>query len=175
VIRHRSTNGRGASECRLVAPVTIPRVERVVVVHVARRAGGRRRRHVGSGQGKAGNAVIEHRESPARCRMAGCTVCCGKSGSGGRVDRCVGLLPGRQMALRVPAIRRGDRQIVVVVDVAQIAGHVGVPIGEQESRGAVVERCGRPADRGVARRTIRKCKGRTGRWMDGICSLLPGR
>ena len=79
------------------------------------------------------------------------------------------------MALRVPAIRRRDRQIVVVIDVAQIAGHVGVPIGEQESRGAVVERCCRPADRRVARRAIRKCKCRTGRWMDGICGLSPGR
>ena len=173
VIRHRAANGHGAIKILLVAPVTIRRIERVVVVHMAGGAGSGRRGHVCSGQGKPGNAVIERCHSPACCRMASGTVRRRKSRSGSRVDRCIGLLPGRQMALRVPAIRRSDRQSIVVVDVAQIAGHVGVPIGEQESRGAVVERCCRPADRRVARRAVRKCKCRTGRWMDGICGVLP--
>jgi hypothetical protein len=38
-------------------------------------------------------------------------------------------LPGRQMATRVAAVRRRDRQVVIIVDVAGSAGHVGVAIG----------------------------------------------
>ena len=86
----------------------------------------------------------------------------------------VRLLPGRQVALRVAAIGRRDRQGIVVVDVAQIAGHVGMPVGQQETGRAVVEcRCG-PTSRGVACRAIRKRKGRPGRWVHGIRGLLPG-
>ena len=70
MVRHRSADVRGAEKYRLVAAVTIRGIERVVVVHMARRAGGRRRGHVRSGQGKSRDAVIERRRSPARCRMA---------------------------------------------------------------------------------------------------------
>ena len=118
MIRHRSANGHGAIKVLLVAPVTIRRIQRVVVVHMAGGAGSRRRGHVCSGQGKPRNAVIERRGSPACCRMAIGTIRWGKSRSGSRVDRCIGLLPGRQMALRVPAIGWANRQTVVVIDVA---------------------------------------------------------
>jgi hypothetical protein len=49
VVRNRAADRGGAEKCRLVAAVTIRRIERVVVAHMARRAGGRRRRHVRSG------------------------------------------------------------------------------------------------------------------------------
>ena len=59
--------------------------------------------------------------------------------------RIIGLLPGRQMASRVPAVGRGSRQRVVIVDVAVRAGrhfarrrHL-VRIGQRETRRRVVE------------------------------------
>ena len=70
MVRHRAADGRRAEKSGLVAAVTIRGIERVVVAHMARRAGRRRRGHVRSGQGKPSNAVIERRRSPARCRMA---------------------------------------------------------------------------------------------------------
>ena len=59
--------------------------------------------------------------------------------SRGGVGRVIGLLPGRQVALRVPAIRGLDGQVVIVVDVAGSAGHIGVAVGQQETRRAVIE------------------------------------
>ena len=50
-----------------------------------------------------------------------------------------------------------------------------MPIGEQESRRAVIECCCRPTHRRVAGRAIRKRKRRPGCWMDGVLGLLPGR
>ena len=71
-----------------------------------------------------------------------------------------GPLPGGQMALRISAIGRRNRQGIVVVDVARSAGHVGMPVGQQETGRTVVEcRC-RPTSRCVACRAIRKRKGR---------------
>ena len=122
-----------------MATVTIRRIERVVVVHMAGRAGRRRRGHVRSGQGEPGDAVIERRRGPAGRRMASGAIRRGKSGAGSGVHRIIRLLPGGQMALRVSAIGRRDRQSVVVVDVARSAGHVGVPVGQQEIRSC----CGR--------------------------------
>ena len=70
----------------------------------------------------------------------------------------VGLLPGRQMASRVPAIRRRDRQIVVVVDVAGCAGRYLAAIGYQrvrvrqrEPKGIVVKLAVSPLRDGMAR------------------------
>jgi len=59
--------------------------------------------------------------------------------------------------------------------VTQSAGHIRVPIGEQESRRAVVECCCRPTHRRVAGRAIHKRKRRPGCWMDRVLGLLPGR
>jgi hypothetical protein len=142
---------------------------------MARRTGGRRRGHVCSGQRKPGDAVIERRRGPAGCRMASGTICRGKSGAGSGVHGIIGLLPSGQMALRVPAIGRGNRQIVVVIEVAQIAGHVGMPAGQQETGRAVVECCRRPTDRRMAGRAVCSRKSRTSRRMDRIIGLLPRR
>ena len=174
VIWHRAANRCGALKCRLVAAVTIRRAERVIVVHMAGRAGRRCGRRVRSGQRKSGNAVIECRRRPAGRRMAVGAIRRGKSAARGGGHGSRGLLPGGQMALRVAAIGRRDRQIVVVVDVAQRTGHVGMPAGQREPRRAVVERCRRPTDRRVAGRAVRECKSRPGRWMNRIRGLLPG-
>lgn len=150
VVWYRSAYRCGADESRLMAAVTIRGIERVVVVHVARRTGSRRRGHVRSGQRKSGDAVIECRRGPARRRMTCGAIRGGESRAGSGVDRSSRLLPGGQMALRVAAIGWRNGQIVVVVDVAQIAGHVGMPAGQQKTGRAVVKRCCRPTDRRMA-------------------------
>ncbi len=175
VIRHRTADRRRAQKRRLVAPVTIRCIQRVVVAHVARRARRRRRRHVCSRQRKSRHAVIERRRRPPRRRMARRAVRRRKRGSRRRVHRSIRLLPGRQMALRVPAGARRDRQIVVVVDVAQRAGHIRMPGGQRKPRRAVIERGRRPTDRIVAGRAIRRRKRRPRRWMHRIRRRLPGR
>ena len=175
MIRYRSADRSGARKSGLVAAVTIGGIERVIVVYMAGRAGGRRGGHMRSGQGESGGAVIERGSSPACCRMASRAVGGGKSGAGSRVHGIVRLLPSGQVALGVAAVGRGDRQGVVVVDVAEGASDIGVAIGEQESGGAVVERCRRPTRCIVAGGTIRRGKGRARGGMHGIISLLPGR
>ena len=45
----------------------------------------------------------------------------------------IGLLPGRQVALRIAAIGGCDRQIVVVVDMAERTSDIGVAIRELET------------------------------------------
>jgi len=75
------------------------------------------------------------------------------------MHRIIGLLPRRQMAAGVAAIRRLNVQAVVAVDMAQRALHVGVPVGQQKSRRAMVEFPVRPlGDRmaGGARRRRRR-------------------
>jgi hypothetical protein len=49
------------------------------------------------------------------------------------MGRIIGLLPGRKVASRIPAIRRRNRQIVVVVDMAGRAGNIGMSVCEQKS------------------------------------------
>jgi hypothetical protein len=71
------------------------------------------------------------------------------------VYRVVRLLPGGEMALRVSAVRRLSRQIVVSVDVAQSALHVGVSLCQREASRAVVEVTCRPGGDGVATRASR--------------------
>lgn len=73
--------------------------------------------------------------------------------------RVVGLLPGRQMALGISAIRRRDRQAVVVIDVARSAsrnfsavGHEGVRVRQGETKCVVVELAVSPLRNGMARR-----------------------
>ena len=69
-------------------------------------------------QRKAGRAVIERRGIPAHGGVALRTVRRRKGCAGRRVHGIIGLLPRRQMALRIAAIRRLDRQAIVAVDMA---------------------------------------------------------
>lgn len=174
VIGHCAANRGRALECGLVAAVTIRGIQRVVVADMAGRAGSRCRRHVRPGQRESGDAVIEGRSGPSRGSVAVGAVRSGKRGTGSRVHRGCGSLPGGQMALRVAAGGRSDRQIIVIVDVAKRAGHVRMPTCEQKSCGAVIERGGRPTDRVVAGGTVRSGKCRAGRWVHGIVGGLPG-
>lgn len=128
-----------------------------------------------SGQGKPGDAVIECRPGPTGCRVASGAIRRGESRAGSGVNRSSRLLPGGQMALRVAAIGRGNRQTVVVVDVAKGASDICMAIGQEETGRAVVESRRRPAHRIVAGRAVCNRKGRAGRRMDGIIRLLPGR
>jgi len=100
---------------------------------MARRARSRRRRNMHSRQCKSCRAVVESCRRPADRRVASGAVRYRERVSGCGVRRSVGLLPGRQVAAGVPAIGRGDRQCIVVVDVAQIAGHGRVAIGQRET------------------------------------------
>jgi|HubBroStandDraft_6_1064221.scaffolds.fasta_scaffold460555_1 hypothetical protein len=142
---------------------------------MARRARGRRRGHVRSRQSKPGGAVVERGPSPAGCGMTSGAVRRGKSGTGSGVHGIIRLLPSREVALRVSAIGRGNRQTVVVVSVAEGASHICMSIGQKEPSRAVVERCRRPTHRIVASRAVCNHKGRAGGWVDRIRGLLPGR
>ena len=51
------------------------------------------------------------------------------------MHRIVGLLPGSQVATSIAAIGGSDLEVVIVIDVAGSAKHVGVAVGEEESGG----------------------------------------
>jgi len=144
----------------------------VVVIGVARSAG-----HVGMpiGEWKARRAVVKTCRRPTHSCMAYRTVRCCKLRTRRGVYRIIRLLPGRQMATRVPAIGRRGRQVIVVIGVARSAGHVGMPIGQQKTGCGVVESCRRPTCGRMARCAIRQRKSRPSRWMHGIRGLLPSR
>lgn len=109
VIRNISANGGSTLEGGRMASIAIRRTKAVIVVHMARRAGSRRRRHVCARQCKSGDAVIERRSSPACRGVAGGAIGRRKSRSGCGVHRGSGLLPGGQVALRISAIGRRNR------------------------------------------------------------------
>ncbi len=108
----------------------------VIVVDVAGRAGNV---GVAVGERKTGCGVIERCIVPTQRGVAGGAVCYGEGRAGFGVNRIVGGLPGGEMAAGIAAIRGSDFQIVVVVDVARSARHVGVAIGQQEASGAVIK------------------------------------
>ena len=85
---------------------------------MAGQAGRRSRRSVRSRQRESRNAVVKGGRVPTFGGMASGTVRGRKSRAGCGVGRIIGLLPRRQMTLRVTAIRRRNRQVVVIVDMA---------------------------------------------------------
>jgi len=129
---------------------------------------------VGAGQSKAGEAVVERRGVPTHCRVAVRAIGRGKSRSGRGMHGIICLLPGREVTTRIPAIGRRNGQIVVVVDMAGRAGHVGVAVRQQEAGRTVVESGGIPACGVVATGAVGGCEGRPGRGVDRIVGLLPG-
>jgi hypothetical protein len=139
VIRYVPADRRGSQEGWLMAPITIRRTEGVVVVDMAGNAGGRRWRHVPTDQSKSGPAVVEYRRRPTYCVMAYRAVRCRKLSPRSRVYRIIRLLPGRQMAARIPAIGRRSRQTIVIIEVAGGARHVSMPIRQQEARQRMVK------------------------------------
>jgi hypothetical protein len=89
------------------------------------------------------------------------------------VHRIIRGLPSGQMAAGISAIGWSNRQIIIVVDVARCAGHVGVPIGQQESRRGVIKDCRSPSRGVVARGALRRCERWPGSGMYGIGGRLP--
>ena len=78
------------------------------------------------------------------------------------MNRIASFLPGRKMTAGIPTIRRGNLQIVVVVDVTRTARHRGVTIRQRKPGTVVVELRARPgiegmtsfASRGEVRRDV---------------------
>ena len=90
--------------------------------------------------------------------------------------RGVGLLPGGQVAQRVAAIVERDLQLVIATDMALLACHAGVRVGQREidGRPTVVDPCSRPTRRGMTGGTLRyrECS-----WVRGVrrrVSLIVG-
>jgi len=116
---------------RGVAAIRGRNLQRVVIVDMALDAG---RRCVRAGEGKARDTMIERSEIRPRDRIVALrAVSHRKRGSRCRVRRIVGPLPGRQMATAVPAIGRRNLQVEIVIDVARLAGHVGMSTGERKA------------------------------------------
>ena len=156
-----------------IAAVGRRNLQGVIVVDVALDAG---RGQVRAGQREPGDAVIKAGHvGPGNGVVTLRAVRRGKGGTSRRVHRVVGGLPILQVAAGVSAIGWLDLQIVVVVDMALRAGHVGVRIAQRETGGGVIERCGGPRSRVVALRAVGGGKDRAGTGMRRIVGLLPGR
>lgn len=111
------------------------------VVVVVDMAGCARDIGVAVGEQKSCGSMIKVRGVPTNRGVAIGTVRNGKRRAGRGVRGIIRLLPGGQVALRISAIRRRNLKVVVVVDVAGRASHVGVTVGEREPRGVMVELC----------------------------------
>jgi len=83
--------------------------------------------------------------------MAVGAICHGKYWPSRGMDGVVRLLPGRQVALGISAIRGRNRQVVIVVDVAGSAGDIGVPVRQWKPGGVMIEFRAQPAVKGMAR------------------------
>ena len=78
-----------------MAAHTICRIQRVIIVDMAGRAGSRRRRHMRPCEGKARHAVIKRSGIPSRRRMASRAISNRECRTGSRVHWVVRLLPCR--------------------------------------------------------------------------------
>jgi len=130
---------------------------------------------MGSRKSESGNAVVEGGGVPPFGGMAIRAIRHRERRAGGRVRGIIGLLPGRQVAAGISAIRRRNLEVVVVVDVAGRAGNIGVPICQQKSSRCVIEVRRVPAFGRMAVGAIRQSKCRACRGMRWIVRLLPGR
>ena len=84
-----------------------------------------------------------------------------------RVYRSGSPLPFCQMAAGISAIGRRNRQRIIIVDVAQGAGDVGMAVGQQESGCAVIEHSCRPGRNRVAGGAGSSCDRKPGRHVIG--------
>ena len=95
--------------------------------------------------------------------------------------RIIGLLPRRQMASGIPAIRRADLQIVIVADVTvRAGGHFAsrrklVRARQRKTGGRVVKSRRQPGNRIVATGAGRNRKHGGRRRVLGVGRLLPRR
>lgn len=173
MIGHVPADRRRALESRGVAAVAVGRAQRIVVTDVAGGARRRVRRHVRAHQRESRNAVIERGRSPARGRVAIRAIRGGERRAGRRVHRLIRVVPIRKVALGIAALRRGNRQRIVVVDMALRALQIRMALGQQESRRAVVEYRGGPGHGVVAGRALGGRERSSSRRVDWIVRLLP--
>ena len=96
--------------------------------------------------------MVEDDIRPKRRVMAGRTIGGGKGRARCGVRGIVRLLPGREMALGVAAIRGRDLQAVIATDVATRAGNIGVAVGKRkiDRRGGVIYGGAKPTVKVVA-------------------------
>ena len=139
VVRHRAAHGCRFIPVAKVAGEAVGRTERIVIVHVAGSTGRGCGRFVRPDQREARDAVIEGCRVPSLHGMAIGAIGRGESRAGSGVNGSRGLLPLVEMAAGVAAIGRSCGQGVIIVDMAGGARNVGMAIGEQKARAAVVE------------------------------------
>ena len=127
----------------------------VIVVDMAVGAGvhlARRRHLMRIGQRETCGGVVKTRGQP-RDRIVAVGASRDREHRGrSRVLRIRGLLPGRQMATRMPAIGGCNLQVVVAAHVATCARNTCVSVGQREIdwRRSVVDACAHPAVERVA-------------------------
>jgi hypothetical protein len=138
----------------------------VIVVDMARSAGNV---CVAIGQEKTGSAVIEDCGCPTNSVVAGGTIGSGKSSASRDVRRVIGLLPLGKVAILASA----RSEIVVVVDVASGTSQIGMAVGKQKARGAVIEFSTEPTVETVACRALTGSKSGTGAGVRRIGGVLP--
>ena len=95
--------------------------------------------------------MIEGRRGPGNSVVASRAVGHAKSRPCRGVHRIIRLLPSRQMAARVSAVVQLGSQVVIVVDVAGCASHIGMAIRQREPGGAVIELRAQPTVKRMAR------------------------
>jgi len=182
VVGNIAAEGLRTGPGRLVATHAIRRTQRVIVVDVAGDAGRRRGRHVRAGEREACRGVVERGDvGPGNGVVAGRAIGSREGRARGRVRRVIGLLPGGQVAAGIAAVGRRDLQVVIAVDVAGGAEHVGMAVGESEAGGTVVEYAVCPSGDGVASGTSRSrgresCRDVIGNVAaEGLCAVPGGQ
>ncbi len=154
---------------KMTAGIATIRRSNLQIVIVVQMTGSAGNVGVSVGQQEAGSAVIEDRRVPADGVMAGGAVGSGEGRTRRRMRRIIGLLPGGEVAILACA----RRQVVIVVDVALLAGNVGVAIGQQEAGGAVIKSCPKPAVEAMTALAIGRGKRRTSLGVIRIGGVLP--
>ena len=161
MIRYSAAERLRAQPSRLVATVAvcICGSKSIVIAHMAvgtRHNFSGRRQLMRARQRPACRAVIKHSRSPCDRVVARRAVRCGERCSSRWVCGVIRGLPSRQMASRITAICRCNRQCVVIVFVAIRAGHdfsrrsKMVRIRQRETCRRVIERRS-PRNRRMAR------------------------
>ena len=119
----------------------IPGGDREVVI-VVDMAGSTGQVGVPPGERKSRDAVIEIRRIPTGRGMTVAAISGGERCASRRVGRIIGLLPGGQVALRVPAIVERDLQMVIASNMALLARHIGMALRQRETdrRRSVINR-----------------------------------
>ena len=128
-----------------------------------------------SDQGEPGHAVVEGGAGPTSRGMAISAVLRLELRTGLGMYRSRGLVPLRQMAIRVPALLKRRRQCVIARTMASCASHISVSLRERKSCYGMVKPLGivPTVPRWVASRTLRHREPGGVRRMSRVIRLLP--